>query len=474
MAQEKGRKAHFIGIGGVGMSAVAKLLQDSGWEVSGSDEAVYPPISTQLSSYGIAWSTPYQPSNIPEDVDLIVIGKNAKLVAESNEEVAAAYASGKPIKSFPDVLGDLSQEKETVVVAGSYGKSTSVALLAHCLEVAGGDPSYFIGAVPITPTTSARIGAGRLFVMEGDEYPASNTDSRSKFLLMQPAHTLVTPLAHDHFNIFPTTEDYLKPFYELTELLSENATLVVATSGTLSRVYLSTIKHPHVTYGIAEGDYHADNIAWGEHTSFDIVHQGEKIVRVQTSQLGEHNVENIVGVAAFLFTRNLVTPEQFVTAVAGFKGVVRRMDRKSDQTRVPIFEGFGSSYEKAKSAIAAMRLHFPTRPLRIVFEPNTIGWRARASLVQYDDAFEGAAMAYVYNPPHDGKQTELSTEEIVERVVQGGTPAVAVHTPEEALDAIEKDLSSGDCILLLSSGPMGGLIESIPHLAEERFPASGK
>jgi UDP-N-acetylmuramate: L-alanyl-gamma-D-glutamyl-meso-diaminopimelate ligase len=460
MAQQK--KAHFIGIGGVGMSAVAKLLKDSDWVVTGSDEAVYPPISTQLAHYGIVWKSPYSPNNIPQDADLIVVGKNAKLVPETNTEVAAAFASGIPIKSFPEVLGDLSHDKETIAVVGS-------------LEVAGADPSYFIGAVPITPATSAHIGQGQLFAMEGDEYPASNTDPRSKFLLLKPAHVLATPLAHDHFNIFPTTEDYLKPFYELTDMLPKTATLVVATSGQLSRVYIDCIKHKgdmsYITYGVAEGDYHADNIKWGERTSFDIVYRDEKIVRVETSQLGEHNVENIIGVAALLFTREWVSAKQFAEAISSFKGVVRRMDRKSEKTSIPIFEGFGSSYEKAQSAIAAMRLHFPSNPLRVVFEPNTIGWRARASLVQYDDAFDGASQVYVFNPPHDGKQTELTTEEIVARVVQGGTPAQAVHTPQEALEAITRDLDDNDCILLLSSGPMGGLVESIPKLCEQRFPA---
>ncbi len=463
------KKAHFIGIGGVGMSATAKLLRERGVVVTGSDEQVYPPISTMLAKEGIVYATPYRASNIPQDADIIVIGKNAKLVPDSNEEVAAAFASGKKIMSFPDVLAELSSGKDTVVVAGSYGKSTSTALLAHILTSAGKDPSYLVGAVPLS-TPSSMLGKGEFFILEGDEYPASNTDARSKFLLMHPRHVLLTPLAHDHFNIFPTPQDYLKPFYELLTLVPQDGTVVASTAGPLSPEFLQRATRPIVTYGVHQGDFTAANIVWGEHTSFTIMQGNAALVDITMSQLGEHNIENIVGVSALLFTLKLVTPEQFAQAAQTFKGITRRLDKKSEKTLVPIYEGFGSSYDKLKSAIAAMLLHFPARRLLVVFEPNTIGWRSRASLSQYDDVFAGASMAYIFNPPHDGKETQLSTEEIAHHVSAHGVPAVAVDTPEQLLKLLEKEMGANDAILLSSSGAMGGLIESIPALAEKKFP----
>ncbi len=454
------------------MSATAKLLRDAGVAISGSDEAVYPPISTMLEAEGIAYKTPYAATNIPADVDLIVIGKNAKLIPETNAEVAAALESKKLVLSFPEVLAEVSKDKENIVVAGSYGKSTSTALLAHCLEQADLAPSYFIGAVPISPKTSARMQSGPLFVLEGDEYPASNTDPRSKFLLMQPAHLLLTPLAHDHFNIFPTPADYLKPFYELTKLLPASATMVVCVEGPLSKEFLGTITRPVVTYGLHEGDYTTANIVWGEKTHFNILQNDKIIVSIETTQLGVHNIQNIVGVAALVFTLKLMSPEQFAKGVASFKGIVRRLDRKSERTSIPIFEGFGSSFEKLQSAVAAMRQHFTDRRLLVVFEPNTIGWRSRATLEQYDMAFVGAAKVYIFNPPHDGKETELSLQDIVARVRESGIDAVGVSTADEALALIKQDLSADDCILLSSSGAMGGLITEIPALAERKFPAN--
>jgi UDP-N-acetylmuramate: L-alanyl-gamma-D-glutamyl-meso-diaminopimelate ligase len=438
--------------------------------VTGSDEAVYPPISEFLDQAGLAYKTPYHPDNIPKDADLIVIGKNAKLMPETNKEVAAAQSSGKPILSFPEVLAELSIQKKNIVIAGSYGKSTSTALLAHVLEQAGLNPSYFIGAVPLS-TASAKMGAGELFVLEGDEYPASNTDPRSKFLLMRPHDVLLTPLAHDHFNIFPTTEAYMRPFYELLSLVPAEGTVVAALSGPLSRTFLAGVTRPVITYGVHEGDFCGADIVWGERTSFTILHQGKKLVSVTTSQLGEHNIENILGVAAMIFSRNLVSPEQFAQAIASFKGITRRLDRKTDKTSLPIFEGFGSSYDKLKSAIAAMKLHFPAKRLLVVFEPNTIGWRSRATLTQYDNAFKGAAKVYVFNPPHDGKETELSADDIARRIAASGIEAAAVSDSAQTLDMLTKDLQADDAILLSSSGAFGGLTKSIPALAERKFPA---
>jgi len=473
------KKAHFIGIAGAGMSGVAKLLREQGVVITGSDQEVYPPISTLLEREKIAWITPYAASNIPADADVIVIGKNAKLIPETNPEVAAAYESvqknlpaGRRVLSFPEVLAELSSGKETIVVAGSYGKSTSTALLAHCLVEAGLDPSFFIGAVPLSPSTNAHIGKGGLFVMEGDEYPTSNTDPRSKFLLMHPTHLLVTPLAHDHVNIFHTPESYLKPFIELLALPPEGATIVVCAEAAMSKDLLAKISRPTVTYGVHEGDFTAANIRWGEKTSFDIKRGDALLARIETTLLGEHNIQNIVGVATFLFSKQLITPEQFARAVATFRGIIRRLDKKSDKTLVPIFEGFGTSFEKAKSAVAAMKQHFPTRRLVIVFEPHTFSWRNREALHWYDTVFLGAAQVLVYEPASQGATTHAQStqEEIVARIAASGTDAVAITSEEQTLAMLETELGENDCILLLTSGDLGGLIESIPKLAEQKFP----
>ncbi len=472
------RTAHFIGIAGAGMSATAKLLQDSGVTITGSDEQVYPPVSQFLLDQGLRWRTPYAAGNIPQGVDLIVIGKNAKLVPETNAEVAAAVASGAAIKSFPEVLADLARDKETIVVAGAYGKSTTASLLVHCLQCAAAqagdaiDPSFFIGAIPVTPATSARFGRGNLFVLEGDEYPSSNTDPRSKFLHYQPRHLLLTPLAHDHINVFPTPADYLRPFAQLIDITASDATVVACLEGDLSREFLARIGRPLVTYGVRAGDFTAADVQWGEKTRFSLVAYGSRVVEVETTQLGEHNVQNIVGVGAFLLTRKLVTPAQFADAIVRFRGIRRRLDRKSDKTSIPIFEGFGSSYEKARSAIAAIKRHFPARRLIVVFEPHTFSWRNRNALAWYDDVFAGAARVFIYEPAAQGAAThaQLTQGEIVQRVAGAGFAVQAISDPDAAASDFADLLRPDDVVLLLTSGGLGGLIEQLPRVAEAKFP----
>ncbi|ARN80095.1 UDP-N-acetylmuramate--L-alanine ligase [Methylocystis bryophila] len=463
------QNVHFIGIAGAGMSAVAKLLRDSGVSVTGSDEGVYPPISDFLTAEGLPYVVGYSPANIPPQTDVIVIGKNARLVSATNAEVRAAFDSGKTILSFPEVLTLLAKGRETAVVAGSYGKSTCAALLAHVLEQGGVDPSFFIGAIPLTPSTSSRLGAGKIFILEGDEYPSSNTDSRAKFLHYRPKSLLLAPLAHDHVNVYPTIEDYLRPFAQLAEMPEQ---MVACTEGALSGQFLASLRRPVITYGLGTGDYVAANIAWGATTHFDLTYRGARVMRLATSQLGEHSIQNIVGVAAFVLSQGLLGEGVFARGVASFKGVRRRLDLKTEKSAIPIFEGFGSSYEKARSAIAAVKLHFPKRRLVVAFEPHAFSWRNREALAWYDDAFRGAETVFVYEPATQGAAThaQVTQAEITARIAASGINAIVLPHVDPA-PVVGERLRADDVVLLLTSGALGGLIETLPALAEKMFPA---
>jgi UDP-N-acetylmuramate: L-alanyl-gamma-D-glutamyl-meso-diaminopimelate ligase len=474
------RKAHFIGLAGVGMSATAVLLRDIGVAVTGSDEAIYPPISHVLAREKFACRTPYGAQNIPDDADLIVIGKNARLVPDENDEVAEAFAraarSGGPkILSFAEVLALLSRGHENIVVAGSFGKTTSVAMMAHCLARAGLDPSWMIGAVPLSPPRASNAGTGRQFLLEGDEYPSSNTDNRSKFLHYRPAHVLLTPLSHDHVNVFPTVESYLTPFHELFDLAPRDGLIVAAASGELSARFLAAVKRDVVTFGLTGGDWRAENIEYGEVSRFTLTEHGREVARVKTTQLGAHNIENMVGIGAFVLSRGLASVDQYAAAMATFRGVVRRLDRKSEHTTVQMFEGFGSSYDKAKSAIAAMKQHFAQRRLLVVFEPHTFSWRNRNKLEWYDDVFRGCDRVFIFEPATQGAgaHEQASLGEIMERVRAAGVDAAPVHSCDEGLTKIGAELRRDDAVLFLTSGDIGGLIERLPLFAEKRYPLPG-
>jgi UDP-N-acetylmuramate: L-alanyl-gamma-D-glutamyl-meso-diaminopimelate ligase len=465
-------KAHFIGIAGKGMSATALLLRQMGVRITGSDEGFYPPVSDYLKNENIPFAEGYRKENIPDDADVIVIGKNAKLLPESNEEVRAAVESGKPVRSFADLLHDMTADSETIVAAGSYGKSTCTALLAWCLRNAGKDPSYFIGEITNGLETHAHRGQGSTFVLEGDEYPASNWDNRSKFLLYNAKNVLLTSATHDHINVFPTHADYLAPFQTLLGSLPADGLLVVS-SEPHARALAGNLSSAVVFYGLEDkAHWHAANIERGAETGFDLMRGSEKIVRLSTRMLGDHNIENIVGVGAMLLERRLLTPEELRAGISTFQGVKRRMELLSPLSRVPVYEGFGSSYEKARSAIAATRLHFPDRRLIVVFEPHTFTWRNRAAIAAYDDVFAGASKIFIFEPASQGatSHAQLTQDEIVARTRAANYDAEAINDPDEALRRLGDVLKPNDVVLLLTSGELGGLIRKIPQLVEAKFP----
>ncbi len=466
------KKAHFIGIAGKGMSATALLLREQGWEISGSDEGFYPPVSDYLAKANIPFANGYKKENIPADADVIVIGKNAKLVPESNEEVKAAFDSGKKVASFPDIISQLTATTDNVVVAGSYGKSTCTALLAWCLKEAGKDPSYFVGEITRGFEAHAHAGTGNMFVLEGDEYPSANWDSTSKFLHYHPRSVLLTSATHDHVNIYPTHEDYVKPFKALMAAVPQDGLVVFNSGEAFAKALAEEYTGTKVSYGMtSKAQWYPVNIKYGMPTAFDLMHGSEKVTTLSTTQLGAHNIENIIGTSALLLTKGLLTPQELTQGIATFQGVKRRMELLSPHSTIPVYEGFGSSYEKAKSAIAAMKLHFPTRRLVVVFEPHTFTWRNRAALHQYDDVFAGADKIYIYEPATQGSAThaQLTQDEIVERVKAAGHDVEAIHTGEP--EPIVQTLTTNDAVLLLTSGDLGGLITKIPALLEREFPA---
>jgi UDP-N-acetylmuramate: L-alanyl-gamma-D-glutamyl-meso-diaminopimelate ligase len=465
-------KAHFIGIAGKGMSATALLLRQMGVRISGSDEGFYPPVSDYLRNEKIPFASGYRKENIPDDADVIVIGKNAKLQPGSNDEVRAAMDSGKPVRSFADLLHEMTANSETIVAAGSYGKSTCTALLAWCLRVANKDPSYFIGEITNGFDTHAHRGQGKTFVLEGDEYPASNWDNRSKFLLYNARNVLLTSATHDHINVFPTHADYLAPFRTLLGSLPADGLLVVSHEPH-ARALAKNLSCAIAFYGLDDkAHWHAENIERGVETSFDLMRGSERFIRLSTKMLGDHNIENIVGVSAMLLEKKQLAPEELRTGMRTFQGVKRRMELLSPSSQVPVYEGFGSSYEKARSAIEATKLHFPNRRLIVVFEPHTFTWRNRAAIAAYDDVFAGASQIFIFEPASQGAGThaQLTQDEIVARTRAANYDAEAINEPDEALQRLSDILRPDDVVLLLTSGELGGLIRSIPQLAEMKYP----
>lgn len=477
MTQSK--KIHIIGICGAGMSALAVLLKKSGWAVSGSDEGFYEPVLGYLHRNKIKILSPYNKKNIPDDASLVVIGKHAKLDQKENAEVAEALSGKYNVKSLPEVLSELTKGRENIVVVGSYGKSTCAALLGWYLENAGKDPGCFFGAVPEDNESNALLGKGKHFVLEGDEYPASNTDDTSKFLYLRPTHALLTSCEHDHVNVFPTLESYLEPYKKFVKLLPKAGLLVANINNPNVAEVIKEAGAKTVTYGMGglsaqagEAQWHPENIKYGAETSFDLVRGEEKIITLSTTLLGAHNIENIVGVSALLLEKELLTVEELAEGTKTFRGLKRRLDLKTEKSSVLIYEGFGSSYRKAKVLFEALRFHFPNKKIVTVFEPHTFSWRNADNLAWYENIFDDSDVTIIWSPPEYGKDThnQATLAEILTKVKENTRDAYGAKKKEEVFEILEKTVATGDIILLMSSGNLGGLIAEVPKWAEKKFP----
>lgn len=465
-------KAYFLGIAGAGMSALASVLVSDGWMVTGSDDAVFPPVSDYLDRLGIPWRAGFDAAKIPADTDLAIVGSSAKLDLAHNPELAEILRRGVPHYSFADYLGRYTRERDNVLIAGSFGKSTLTALAAVVLRTAGRDPGYFIGAVPLDLPTTGHAGEDRTFLMEGDEYVVGSDDHRPKFALYHPQAALISSIVHDHVNVYPTMESYEAAFSSLIDGLAADALLVAAHA--YEPLHRLTQGRKVVWYGLdrCEG-YWARDIEIGEVTRFDLVTPSGDAIALETELLGLHNIDNIVGVAALLLERGELSPDRLRRGVAAFHGVERRLDKKTRRSRAPAFEGFGSSYEKARSAIDAIRLHFPDRPAVVVFEPHTFSWRNAAALSWYDHVFDGVARVVLLTPPAHGAEghAQLTQDEILARVRRTGIEAAGVRSGAEALAELEATLKGDEVVLLLSSGPLDGLTATLPAMLDEKFPA---
>ena len=463
-------RIHFTGVAGAGMSAAALMMREAGHEVSGSDEDVFPPMSTYVEGLGFPFHRRFDAANLPDGLDVLVLGTSAKLGGEANPEVAEARRRGVSVTTFPELVGQATAERQVTVVAGSFGKSTCTALMAHILRASGRDAGWMVGAISPSLPDTGHWGQAREVVLEGDEYIVSPTDRRSKFLLYHPRDVLLTSLVHDHVNAFPTFADYEAPFRKLLGLLPADGLLVVrehAATRSIAGEAASRI----VWYDTerCEG-WWAQDVAYGDVTRFTLVRPDGGKLALSTTLLGEHNIENIVGVCAYLLERGLVGETALQAAVASFAGIRRRLDRLTTRSAVPVIEGFGSSYEKARSAIEALLLHYPHRPLTVVFEPHTFSWRSKDALPWYDTVFEGVAKVLIVPPPTHGADThhQSSFEEILARTAATGVAVEGVRSADEATRALGA-LSGDEVVLLLSSGPLLGLPDSLPRVFDDLY-----
>jgi UDP-N-acetylmuramate: L-alanyl-gamma-D-glutamyl-meso-diaminopimelate ligase len=459
------RRIHLVGVAGTGMGSFAGMLKTAGYEVTGSDENVYPPMSDMLAAWGVQVMTPYAEANL--DVarpDLVIIGN---VIRRVNPEATAVRERGIPQMSFPAAFGSLVlADKHSVVVVGTHGKTTTSALMAHVLVDAGTDPSFLVGGVALNGGANFRNGNGPFVVVEGDEYDTAYFDKGPKFLHYRAKTAILTSVEFDHADIYRDMAHYESAYEKFAATLPEDGFLAVAASyPNAVRIAQKSSRAFVATYAVhGEADYTAEKLSFGPDGARFVVREprgrtGEYLLPMS----GHHNVENALGVYAAARSLGL-SADQIRAGFASFAGVKRRQEIRGTVDDILVIDDFAHHPTAVRETIVAIRQRYPERRLWAVFEPRSNTSRRNIHQHEYASAFDGAALASIRVPePHDKVPVDeqLDIGKVVDALRAKGIDADASRAVDVIVHRVVSDARPGDVILVMSNGSFGGLIPAV-------------
>ncbi len=445
---------HFIGISGVTMAPLANAFKEKGYFVTGSDKAFYPPISSYLVEKAITIEVGFKPehltkhyyetreegklnvSEIPDQPDIVVIGAS---ISTQNKELIHAKEKGLNLKSYPEVLEEYEIVKgNSIVVTGSFGKTTITALLVHIFKTAGKKISYMFGGVnPDFDSVELREDDTEWSITEGDEYATSPFDRGSKFFHYHPNHLIVTSAAWDHTDLFKTEDDFVQNFQKLVEQMPRDGLIVASKNGTNMDKVLENTTSKIIPY------------------EYD-----EKEFEYEENLIGDHNRENIL--AAATMARNLDIPTEAISkAIRTFSGIKRRLEVRLRLDNTIVVDDFGSTPQKAKASIQAVTEEFKGFKIIVIFEPNA-GNRTKDAASLYDNVFEKAEriiiprLTFVKSKEED----RFSETELVEIIRKTHKNVEAIQSDSEIINQLT-NLSGKNVIMFMGSRGFRGMIEQV-------------
>ena len=478
-------KVHLIGICGTAMATLAAMLKEGGHVVGGSDRHVYPPMSDFLAARGIPCRDGFDASHLAADVDLVVIG-NA--VSRGNPEVEAVLDRGLRYRSLPEIVRETwLWDRRSIVVAGTHGKTTTASLVAWLLTAGGRDPSFLIGGLAGNFDSSYRLGGGREFVIEGDEYDSAFFDKTAKFLKYLPDVAVVGNLEFDHADVYADFEAVRTAVRRFVALLPRRGLLLVGADSRAALEMKAEAPCPVETFGLArEADWRATAVEPGpDGTTLTVEHRGARIGRVRAPLVGAFNVRNVL--AAFAAARAAgVEAAAVIEAIPRFAGVRRRLEVRGRARGVTVYDDFAHHPTAVRETLSGLRAAFPSRRIWALFEPRSATACRRVFQAAFAEAFGAAdetivARVYRSTLPADER---LSEPELAAAIRGGG--GRARHLPEIAdiVRAVADEAQDGDLVVAMSNGGFGGihgrLLEALaassqaggPRVAHD--PASGR
>jgi UDP-N-acetylmuramate: L-alanyl-gamma-D-glutamyl-meso-diaminopimelate ligase len=457
------KRIHLIGVGGTGMGSFAGMLKAAGHEVTGSDENVYPPMSTQLERWGIEVMTPYRAENLDRAwPDLVVVGNVVRAV---NPEAAAVRERSLPHVSFPAALGErFIAPRHGVVVVGTHGKTTASAMMGALLHHAGRDPSFLVGGVTRDFDSNYRLGAGPHFVVEGDEYDTAYFDKGPKFLHYRPRTAVFTSCELDHVDIYRDEAHYESAYERFVDLLPEDGFLAACASyGSVLRI-AGRARCRVETYAVdrAGADWEARSLRFGrDGARFALVRRGEPLAEVHLPVGGAHNVENALGVAAAASALGL-SPREIAAGLGVFRGVKRRQEVRGEAGGVTVVDDFAHHPRAVQKTLAAIQGSFPGTRLLAAFEPRSNTSRRNLHQREYADpaTWAAAAEVFILRPAPTDRVPEaerLDVDALVRDLAAGGKPAHAFTSVGELVSAMAGAARQGDVAVAMSNGAFGGI-----------------
>ncbi|MBP1645145.1 MAG: UDP-N-acetylmuramate-alanine ligase [Bacteroidetes bacterium] len=448
-------KVHFIAIGGSAMHNLAIALHKKGYKVSGSDDEIFDPAKSKLEKYGllpkeIGWNK----DNITKDLDAIILGMHAK---NDNPELIKAQEMNLKIFSYPEFLYEMSKDKERIVIGGSHGKTTITAMILHVMNKMNIDTDYMVGAQLEGFEVMVKISEkAKYIVLEGDEYLTSPIDLRPKFHLYKPNIALISGIAWDHINVFPTFEIYVNQFKIFCQKIEEGGSLIycmedqnVKEVAQNARQYIKKLPYNIIPHRIENG---ITTIIW-------------KGKEYPISIFGNHNLMNLYG--AMLVCQEIgISNDDFLNSIGSFTGASKRLELVKKNGNVAIYKDFAHSPSKLKATISALKDQYPQRKLVAAMELHTFSSLTKEFLLQYKGAMDKADYAIVYFNPHTIAHKRLPAITPDEVYTSFGRKDIKVCTDSnEVIKAIKENKWENSNLLMMSSGNFDGI--SFEKLADE-------
>jgi UDP-N-acetylmuramate: L-alanyl-gamma-D-glutamyl-meso-diaminopimelate ligase len=460
-----GSHIHLIAICGVGMASLAGLLKSTGHRVTGSDQNIYPPMSTYLEEIGIDVLACFRPEHLSDRPDLVIIG-NA--VSRNNPEAETVLSLGIPYISFPQAVGRfLIGSRQSQVIAGTHGKTTTTALAAWVLARAGLEPGFFVGGVPINFGSGWSPGKGDYVVLEGDEYDSAFFDKGPKFLHYRPQNVVLTSVEFDHADIYRDLDHLKDAFQRLMELIPTDGKLILCRDYPAAVEVAASARSRVISYGDSQSsDWTPKNIRFGAGRSFfEPAYRGQSDGTVEVGLIGRHNIQNAL--AIYALAKELgIDRSRILEGFATFSGVKRRQEIKGEKRGVLLIDDFAHHPTAVRETIDAVRAAYPGRRLWAIFEPRSHTSRRKIFQEEFSQALSRAdrvVMAELYQAEKIPEKERMSVATVVGEINRSchDDRAVMIQNAQDIASYIAQNAVAGDIALVMSNGGFDGVHEKI-------------